>query len=96
MVNGEKHIMSNRVLYYCSYFFLDPRFNITLSTPISLGSDGSENFSGSIAGVRKRLSEKAQSEIPYIRCRAHYQLLALTSARNKYVSIEQTLRVVKD
>ncbi|KAL5243786.1 hypothetical protein ACI65C_011196 [Semiaphis heraclei] len=63
---------------------------------ISLGFDGAANFSGSITGVRKRLSEIAHREIPYIHCRAHLLSLALTSARNKHVSIKRTLQVVKD
>ncbi|KAL4084474.1 hypothetical protein QTP88_028287 [Uroleucon formosanum] len=63
---------------------------------ISLGFDGAANFSGSITGVRKRLSEIAHREIPYIHCRTHLLSLALTSARNKYVSIKRTLQVVKD
>jgi len=63
---------------------------------ISLGFDGAANFSGSITGVRKRLSEIAHREIPYIHCRAHLLSLALTSARNKYISIKRTLQVVKD
>jgi len=63
---------------------------------ISLGFDGAAYFSGSITGVRKRLSEIAHREIPYIHCRAHLLSLALTSARNKYISIKRTLQVVKD
>ena len=63
---------------------------------ISLSFDGAANFSGNISGVRKRLSEKARRDIPYIHCRAHLLSLALTSARNKFPTIKRTLQVIKD
>jgi hypothetical protein len=63
---------------------------------ISVGFNGAANFSGSISRVRKILPEIAHREILCIHCRAHLLSLALTSARNKYVSIKRTLQVVKD
>jgi len=69
---------------------------LNYSKLISLGFDGAANFSGSITGVRKRLSEKSGRDVPYIHCRAHLLSLALTSARSKYITIKRTLQVIKD
>lgn len=70
--------------------------NINLNRIIACAFDGAATFSGNISGVRQRLSDKVQREIPYVHCRAHILALALTSARNKYPYVKRVLHVIKD
>lgn len=70
--------------------------NFCLDNLVAFGFDGAANFSGNISGVRRRISDKAQREIPYVHCRAHVLSLAITSTRNKFPKIKRIFFVLKD
>ena len=63
---------------------------------LSCSFDGAANFSGSVSGVRARLSGRKSHKLPYIHCRAHVLSIAATNSRNKHPIIKRTLHVVKD
>lgn len=63
---------------------------------IAFGFDGASNMAGNVAGVRKKLSEKANREVVYIHCRAHVLSLAAASCRNRNQKVKRFFHVLKD
>ena len=63
---------------------------------VAFGFDGASNFSGNTAGVRRKLSQKAGRDIPYIHCRAHVLSLAAASCRNANPKVKRFFYTLKD